>query len=120
MNRIVNMLLVVICLLSSSCVKEEQVNPKEASTEASTVSRIEGDTSTEREFGKITAINAEYLIFENLGGEIYHIDLAYNSNFSKGDSVLLLYKNRVYTEEGFFEADVYALYANDNHIYPRD
>ena len=119
MNRIVNMLLVVICLLSS-CVNEEQVNPKEATTEASTVSGTEEDASIEREFGKITTINDEYLIFENLGGEIYHIDLVYNNNFSKGDSVLLLYRNRVYTEEGFFEADVYALYANDNHIYPRD
>lgn len=69
-----------------------------------------------REFVEVALVVNDHIMLENTNGIFYWVDIKYNENYSEGDLLCVIFRDKEELEEDCFMVEPIELYPNDNRV----
>ena len=112
---------IMLCIASAGCGKapaNENSNVPEyiESPAEEYVEDNDGGNVMTREFVEVALVADDHIMLENTKGIFYWVDIKYNENYSEGDLLCLVFRDKEKLQEDCYRVEPIELYPNDNRV----
>ena len=112
---------IILCITAAGCGKtpaNENLNAPESieSPAEEYVEDNDGGNVMTREFVEVALVADDHIMLENTKGIFYWVDIKYNENYSEGDLLCLVFRDKEKLQEDCFRVEPIELYPNDNRV----
>lgn len=76
----------------------------------------DGGNVMSREFVEVALVAEDHIMLENTKGIFYWVDIKYNENYSEGDLLCLVFRDKEKLQEDCYRVEPIELYPNDNRV----
>jgi hypothetical protein len=117
MKKILKIIVIILFIVLVVIVVPNVIHQKNLDNEIKTTQNVSEDSNMRREFCTVVSAGDIFML-KNTQDEIYNIDLSLKGDFSLGDAVLLLYKERTKNDDGYYEVSECKIYKDNLTLEP--